>query len=516
MTTSTAAEKRVADQAIQQVNEPDYVGKRPLNFHPFQRAINQLPANRITELDNFLPAATILEIQAAFANQQLSSEELVTYYLARIQQRDTNQLNSVIELNPEALTIARALDIERRNGFSDGALHGIPILLKDNIATGDQMHTTAGAAAMQNAQSDRDAFIVQRLREAGAIILGKGNLSEWANFMTTKSLNGFTVVGGQTRNPNGRFDVGGSSAGSAVAVAANLVTIAIGTETAGSLVYPASQNGIVTLKPSLGLVSRDHIIPITSAMDTAGPMACNVTDLSILLTVITAQDTSDPAASAAQALHDIDFSSFLDANRVQGIRIGVVKIESESRPGDEEILEEAIRTFKLAGAEVVDVAFEEPAIDYLPVMLFGMRYELEDYLTAVSGHAEMQSLADIVAYNAADLANRSPHGQDLLEKALAEAPSREKYEALVAKNRETAVATIHKILVENEIDFILSLSNHFTHIYAPAGFPAINIPSGKRADGEPLGITLVGDFLTDAKLVQTAFAFETARNRQHP
>ncbi|MCB0034587.1 MAG: hypothetical protein KDE51_11230, partial [Anaerolineales bacterium] len=266
-------------QVERQYGDVAYTGKRPLDLAPFAAALADFSERQAAAVGELISGKTIIALQSLFASGQLSTTELVLFYLQRIGRYDDHRLNSFLAVNPDALKIAQQLDEERAAGQVRSRLHGIPVLLKDNIATADRMPTTAGAAVLANATTKRDAFIAQRLREAGAVILGKGNLSEWANFMTSTSANGFSVLGGQARNPYGRFDVGGSSAGSAVAVAADLVTISIGSETAGSIVYPASQNAVVGLKPSLGAVSRDHIVPITAAMDTAGPMGRTVTDV---------------------------------------------------------------------------------------------------------------------------------------------------------------------------------------------------------------------------------------------
>ncbi|MCA9871660.1 MAG: amidase, partial [Anaerolineae bacterium] len=239
--------------------EPDYNAKRPLDLSAFGDALAGLTPERAAEIDSLLAAKTVPEIQELMADGQLTSVELVTYYVDRIQRYDVDKLNSVIALNPEALGIAAQLDEERANGAARGPLHGIPVLLKDNIATGDQMPTTAGVYALKDWHADRDAFLVGKLRDAGAIIMGKANLSEWANYMDPCMPSGFSAVGGQTRNAYGPYDPLGSSSGSAVSVAANLTTVSVGSETSGSLIQPARVDGVVGMRPSQGLISRDHV-----------------------------------------------------------------------------------------------------------------------------------------------------------------------------------------------------------------------------------------------------------------
>ena len=324
--------------------------------------------------------ATVIDIQGYFADGRLSSAELTLYYLHRIQKYDPDKLNSILTLNPDAFKIAKQRDQERKSKMPLGAaasrtvnpksLHGIPILLKDNIGTGDQMPVTAGAAVLADHYSDRDAFIVARLREAGAVILGKANLSEWAYFMNRNAPSGYSALGGHTRNGYGRFDAGGSSSGSGVAVAANFATLAIGTETAGSLIYPSSQNSIYTLKPSLGLISRDRIIPITAAQDTAGPMTRTVTDLALLLNVIAGVDDNDPLTHEAASIASSDFTDFLDPNGLQGIRIGIVLPErNEEQQADfakynQALFENAVAALEAAGAVVKEIAYQPNRLDY--------------------------------------------------------------------------------------------------------------------------------------------------------
>lgn len=502
----------VQEQVKNQLTPVPYIGKCTLDFTPFAATLDAFPAPRADALNAWLQEATIPEIHAAFRQGGLTAVELTTFYLHRIRQHDVDHLNTILELNPDALELARAADAARDRGTPLGALHGIPILLKDNIATGDKMHTTAGAAAMRTAHSDRDAFIVQRLRAAGAIILGKTNLSEWANFMTKPSVNGFSVLGGPTRNPYGAFDVGGSSAGSAAAVAANFATVSIGSETSGSIIYPASQNSLYALKPSLGLVSRDRIVPITSKMDTAGPMARSVTDLAILLSVLVAMDVNDPSTQKGSALANVDFVQWLDGEGLRGTRIGVIQQEQETRIGDAAIQEGALGVLRAVGAEIVEIHFEPPDVDYLPILLYGIQHDLALYLAAIGEHAPVHSLAEIVEFNRADLANRAPYEQHLLEEALAQEMTAEEYDALAERNRMQTAEAILDALTTHHLDFIFSLSNGFTKVYSPAGFPAISIPAGYRDSGEPLNITLVGNLMSDHRLVAAAYAFEQMDN----
>ncbi len=501
---------------------PSYVGQQ---LPDFADAIASLGDGRAAEIDALLlpnagDPATVLDLQRAFADGGLTSTELTTYYLRRIQRRNAD-LHAVLVLNPDALDIAQSLDAERTSGQTRGLLHGVPILLKANVGTGDAMPTSAGALALAKAHSDRDALIVERLREAGAVILGKTNLSELANFVTSTSANGFSVLGGQTVNPysastsgGGYFDVGGSSSGSGAAVAAGLATLAVGTETSGSIISPASQNAVVGLKPSLGLISRDRIVPISAALDTAGPMARRVVDAAALLDALAAPDARDPLTT--DLLHDesrpdASFLSAVDAAdsaALNGLRIGVVRETLTLREGDAPVVDASLQTLTQAGATLVDVEVPAVEIDYLPVLFYGMKHDLNDYLTATN--APVSSLADLIAFNAEDATNRAPFGQDLLEQSQAQPMSREEHDALVERMRTESAAALRGAMREHNVDVLLSVNNRLTRLYAPAGFPALSVPAGYRQSGEPLAFTFVGDYLSDGDLLAVGHAFEQA------
>jgi len=350
---SQAAEKRqspnkgdwesfVTRQVAEQTAEHSYPLRRALDFSPFETDLAQLDLEMLQRLQILTERATIPELQAEMQAGRLTSEQLTLFYLWRIW-RYNDQLRAYLELNPEALEEARRLDRERQQGKVRGLLHGIPIGLKDNISTAAPMHTTAGAAVLAQHIADRDAFIVQRLRAAGAVILGKNNLSEWANFMTSQSVNGYSTLGGHTRNPYGPFDVGGSSSGTAAAVAANLAVAGIGSETSGSLVYPAAQNSLYTLKPTLGLVSRDRIIPITAAQDTAGPMSKHAPDLAVLMSAISGYDPGDAQTQIAQGF---TFPA-TPPTPPSGLRVGWV--QHIQRKGDQEALERVAQALRNLG-----------------------------------------------------------------------------------------------------------------------------------------------------------------------
>ena len=509
--------------------EPQYAGKRPLDLSAFTAALAAFDPQRRAELDMQLLDAPLSDIEALLQDGQLTSVDLVTYYVDRIQRYDVDKLNSVMELNPTALEEAQVLDAERAAGKVRGPLHGIPVLLKDNIAAAGGMHTTAGAWALRDWQPGRDAFLVQKLRDAGAIILGKANLSEWANYMDATSPPGFSVLGGQTRNPYGPYDTLGSSSGSAVATAANFAAATVGTETQGSLIMPASINSVVAIKPSLGLVSRDSVIPLLDWQDTPGPMARTVSDAALLLTAMTGVDAKDPATQDAAALAGGDFMQFLKPEAAAGLRVGIViNTEadiaqmlndlgiSEENGGESRAALEAGNdaqrrlgeVFAGLGFEVVEVgASAVPAApDLDEVLPYGFRTALDTFLAGLDGQVDVRSLADIVARNAEDLPNRAPYGQGYLTQAEASHQTEEEYRALQKQHQDGARAGLHDLFTQNDLDVLITDNQ----AYAAAGFPAITVPNGYDSSGQPQGLVLVGDYLGEPKLIAAAYAYEQA------
>jgi amidase len=489
-----------------------YSGKRPLDFAPFEAELATFSPERLQPL---VENADIVEIRQLLQDKQTTVEELALYYLYRIKNYDVDKLNSVIELNPDALINARELDAELANGNMRGLLHGIPILLKDNIGTGDNMHNTAGAKVMENAKADRDSFVATKLRQAGALLLGKTNMSEWAYFMAEDAPSGFSVLGGQVRNPYGAFDVGGSSSGSGAAIAAGFAVAALGTETSGSITSPSGHNSLVGVKPSLGLVSRDRIIPITGAQDTAGPMCRTVADAALLLSIIAGTDANDPITLDV-ATEAMDYTAFLDPNGLQGKRIGVVKIDPDAP--DDERLERSFAIIRACGAELVKVELPEDAkVDFLDVLKYGMREDLGAYLAAVGENAPVKTLAEIIEFNKQDLPNRAPWGQAILEASQALELTPEAYAAMVADNKNRARTIIDGLMESANADLLLSTNSNFAPFYAPAGYPAITVPGGYDEHNEPKGVTFIAKFLEEPKLFAAAYAFEQASKfRRNP
>ena len=494
-----------------------YAGRREPDFSPFEPWIEQLGEPRARELDALLEGASIVEIQRFFERGRLSSEELVLYYVRRIQKYD-GTLHSVSELDPDAIEVARRLDVERARGGVRGPMHGIPILLKDNIATGGALHTTAGAKALERVRADSDAFLVRRLRGAGAVVLGKTALSEWANYMSSHLPNGFSSVGGQVRNPYGEFDVSGSSSGSAVAVAANFVTAAIGTETSGSLISPASQNSVVSIKPSVGLVSRHGIIPVVDSQDTAGPMTRNVTDAAILLDVLSGEDASDPATLRTPR-PEVSYRSALGAESLMGMRVGVVRLRGEVT--DDEMLDGALDVLEQCGAQLVELP---------PVSLLYLKADWDDFFLLANHDfrrgvgafleatkAPVQSLAQVIAFNAEDPETRAPFGQDLLIGAQESRTTDAEYRERRTQSAERARQRIDGMLADHDLELLVAIGMPFYVNYPAAGYPAVSVPSGYRASGEPVGLAFIGGFLEERTLIRAAFAFEQrVRARRAP
>ncbi len=478
--------------------------------------------------------ATIAGLQDKMHRGEVSSEELVSWYLERIESIDRNgpQLNAIIEINPDALQIARALDEERRQSGPRGPMHGIPVILKANIDTADRMHTTAGSLALQEHRADKDAFLVGRLRAAGAVILGKANLSEWANFRSTRSSSGWSSIGGQTRNP---YDTArnpcGSSSGSAVAVSASLSAVAIGTETDGSVVCPAGINGIVGIKPTVGLVSRSGIIPIAHSQDTAGPMARSVRDAAILLSAMTGVDSAD-AASAALAKEPQDYAANLTADGITGKRIGVIRSYhgAESNPEIEAILASSIEALRSHGAEIIDsinIDTEGMGDAEYEVLLYEFKADLEQYLE--NSAAPIRSLAAIIEYNENNKELAMPiFGQEILLEAQDKGPLTDSaYLEALATSRQIARSGIDSVMAEHDLDALIAptngpawLTDHINgdtfHVgsssyAAVSGYPSVTVPAG-FVSGLPIGLTFIGQANSDAQLIEIAYAFEQATN----
>jgi amidase len=486
--------------------------------------------------------ATIAELQTAIERGDTTSRHLTQAYITRITQVDFAgpRLNSVIEINPDALAIADALDAERRAGHMRGPLHGIPILVKDNIATDDRMETTAGSLGLLGSRPPRDAFVAKQLREAGAVLLGKANLAEWANFRSFQSSSGWTGRAGQCLNPYVLDrNPSGSSSGSAAATAANLCAAAVGTETDGSITAPASACSVVGLKPTLGLVSRSGIIPIAHSQDTSGPMSRTVADAATLLSAMTGVDRRDPATKDSAGHIKRDYRRFLDPKGLQGARVGVWRkgIFGFS-PETDEIIERAIDQIKELGAEVVDPA-NFPHVDKLfgpefTVLLYEFKADIRAYLSELR-HTKMRSLRDLIRFNASHAGVEMPwFGQEIFELSQTFGPLTDAaYREALATSKRLAQGGINSVMDRYNLDAIVcSVSgppwttdlvngDHFAPISgttpaAVAGYPHINVPAGYSHHQLPVGVSFFGRAWSEPTLIRLAYAYEQGADVRHP
>lgn len=487
--------------------------------------------------DNFsLNEVTIEELQKKMQKKQFTSVQLTDMYLRRIAEIDKKgpSLNAVIEINPDAMHIARNMDIERVAGKIRGLLHGIPVLIKDNIDTHDKMMTTAGALALVGNRASKDAFIISKLREAGAVLLGKTNLSEWANFRSTRSTSGWSSRGGQTknacvldRNPCG------SSSGSGAAVAANLCAVAIGTETDGSVIAPASFNGIVGIKPTVGLLSRSGIIPISATQDTAGPMARTVKDAAILLSVLTGEDPEDQVTFQSKGKVQKDYTAGLNTKSLQGKRIGIEKSFLKGHEGVVALYEQAINTLKGQGAIIVEVELLKATTAAGGAENTVLQYEFKDgvnkYLS--TANANVKNLAEVIAFNKANEAKAMPYfKQETLEACEARSGlDNKEYKDALAKT--TGMRNIiDDLMRSNNLDAICATSigpaclielvngDYDTGFYfcppaAMAGYPHITVPMGNVHE-LPVGLSFMSGAYKEADIINFAYAYEQASKKR--
>src|SRR2546425_2502748 len=502
------------------------IGSSSPNFPP--------PAFELDEL-------TIADLQSGMASGKHSAHSLARKYLDRIDDIDKHgpAINSLIELNPDALSIASELDKERKAKRPRGPLHGIPILIKDNIDTHDRMTTTAGSLALGGSIPLQDATVAKRLRDAGAVILGKTNLSEWANFRSSHSSSGWSGRGKQTRNPY-VLDRNpcGSSSGTGAAVAANFAVIGVGTETDGSVVCPSNANSLVGIKPTLGLISRAGIIPIAHNQDTAGPMCRSVTDAAILLGALTGVDTRDDATKASVGKTLADYTKSLDANGLKGARIGVHRKGFGFNDAVDKLMNDCIDIIKKRGATVVDPADIPTAGKFddseLEVLVYEFKADLNAYLAALGPGAPVKSLKEIIDFNEQYRDREMLYfGQDLFIKAQAKGPLTDKaYRNALAKNHHMSRKEgIDLVMDKNKLDALIAPTggpawptdlvngDHFTGGYstasAVAGYPHVTVPAG-YVFGMPVGISFFGRAWSEATLIKLAYAFEQATKARRP
>lgn len=471
--------------------------------------------------------ATISSIQAAMASGEITSRELVLRYFDRIASHDKEGLtiNSVLELNPDALFIASALDSERAAKGPRGPLHGIPILLKDNINTGDNMHTSAGSLALAGSYAGEDAFIVKRLREAGAVLLGKANMTEFANFMTEGMPSGYSSRGGQVLNPyNISTPTGGSSAGSGVAVACNFCMASIGTETSGSILNPGNLSSTVGIKPTVGLVSRSGILPLSNTQDTAGPMARTVTDAVHVLNAITAHDEDDAAMGAGYWRKQKDYSVFLDPKGLEGARIGIPRDYFFEELTDEQlgIFNGAVERMRKQGAIIVDPADVRTArqIVYSSVVLNEFKSSLNAYLSKLPPGFKIRTLKDIIAFNNEHPVETLKYGQlTLLRAEITTSGTQTEVPYLrdrAADLRFCKEEGLDATMKEYQLDALLFPADFGARITSRAGYPSIVVPAGYTAQGVPFGVTFAARAYEEPMLIKLAYSYEQASLVRRP
>jgi amidase len=481
---------------------------------------------------------TVAQLQEGYADGKFTISEVVRTYLDRIQSIDKSGpgLNSVLEINPDAMSIAGDLDRELAAGKKRGPLHGVPVLLKDNIDTHDKMHTTAGATALRNSIAAKDSYVARKLREAGAVILGKTNLSEWANFRALTSSSGWSGIGGQVKNPY-VLDRNpcGSSSGSGVAVSANLCMLAVGTETNGSIVCPSNNNGIVGIKPTVGLISRSGIIPISFTQDTPGPMSRTVEDAAIMLGALTGVDEADSTTAESAGKAESDYTKYLDKDGLNGKKIGLLKKSMGFSDKVDSLMNEAVRFLKSKGAEVVVVDLDSS--DYeeasMEVMLFEFKDGLNKYLAGLA-NPPVRNLSELIEYNKKDSVELKYFDQKIFKMAekKGDLNSREYKKALDKMLNASRKNGIDKLMNEKKLDAIMAptgspawktdliLGDHFvggsSSPAAIAGYPAITVPMG-FIENLPVGVTFFGKAWTEGKLISIAYSYEQGtKDRRAP
>jgi len=482
-----------------------------------------------------LEEITVSELQRGLESGRFTARSITDAYLSRIDAIDKRgpAINAIIEINPDAIAVAEELDRERKAGRSRGPLHGIPVVIKDNIDTADRMHTTAGSLALEQSIAARDAFVVKRLRDAGAVIVAKTNLSEWANFRSTHSSSGWSGRGGQTRNPY-VLDRNpcGSSAGTGTAVSANLAAIGVGTETDGSIVCPSSASGLVGIKPTLGFISRTGIIPIAHSQDTAGPMARTVTDAAILLGALTGIDSLDSVTAKSRQKTHPDYTKFLEPGGLKGARLGVARKYFGFNDRVDELMNDAIAVMKKEGATIVDPADMETTGKYdeseFEVLLFEFKAGINKYLAGLSSHVRTRTLADLIEFNEENRDREMPYfGQEIFLKAEKKGPltSPDYRKALAKNHRLSRSQGIDATLAKYKVDAMVAPTggpvwptdlingDHYSGGYSTAsavsGYPHITVPAGFVL-GLPVGISFFAGAWSEPKLIQLAYAFEQA------
>ena len=526
ITSSTIATAGLSSMLVASCNPAD----KPVKVE--EASADTVPAFELDE-------ESISSLQEKIAAGNYSSEQITKLYLDRIDLIDKKgpMLNSVIEINPDAMNIAKAMDDERKSGKTRGLMHGIPILIKDNIDTADKMQTTAGSLALEGHIATNDSFVAKKLREAGAVIIGKTNLSEWANFRSSHSCSGWSSRGGQTKCPYILdHNPCGSSSGSGTAVAANLCTVAVGTETDGSVTCPASVNGIVGLKPTVGLVSRSGIIPISSTQDTAGPMGRTVKDVAILLGVMTGVDDADAITKESEGNIHSDYTKFLDANALKGKRIGIDKKPQGDNQYMLALIKKAVDLLKQQGAEIIEIEYFDKISKLGDAEFDVMKYEFKDGLNKylATANAKVKTLKDVIDFNKTNENKAMPYfKQETLEASdKKEDLNSKSYKEALQKSHVVSRQIINDVIKQNKLDAICGLTMgpacsidviygdrwgdiFLTQPAAASGYPHISVPGGMVYD-LPVGISFFGPAYSEPVLLSIAYAYEQASKNRVP
>jgi len=484
-------------------------------FAPFEKELASFSEDDYYNLAPYILEKDIPSIQESVKNGILTYEKITLFYLYRIRKFESNNelaLHAIISLNPMIVSEARERD-KNKPANTKYSLYGLPILLKDNINT-QGMPTTAGAFVLKENMNTNDAFIVKMLKEKGAIILGKVNLSEWAYFFCSGCPVGYSAIGGQTLNPYGRkvFETGGSSAGSGVSVATNYAIAAVGTETSGSILFPSSKNSVVGLKPTIGLLSRTGIVPISSTLDTPGPMTKSVIDNAIFLSAMNGEDAED--SLTVNVNHSIDYVESILASNLNGKRFGVIKsLLSDA------IYAETIEKLKKAGANIFEFDPLQIRLEGFTTLLnLDMKFDLLSYIENYADeNIEISNIQDIINFNLLDTLNRAPYGQQLFEGIVLDSTSIEAFQELKANLNQKGVTFFKTPMDEYNLDAILSINNYHAGFAAVAKYPCLTIPMGYEETGEPISLTFIAKPFEEQKLLQLGYAFEQlTKSRKQP
>jgi amidase len=487
---------------------------------PIHNQLKGIDIDNIKIKEKGVVNATVDELQKMVDDGKLSYEELTSIYLFRIQEHDQNgmTLNAVTEINPNAMEVARKLDKERALKKKSN-LYGIPVIVKDNIQTEKVMPTSAGTYVLKDWIADEDATIVKKLKEEGAFVLGKANMSEWANYLSFTMPSGYSGKKGQNLNPYGpiTFDTSGSSSGSATVVAADFAPLAIGTERTGSIVAPASQQSVVGLRPSLGMISRTGIIPLAETLDTAGPMARTVKDAATLFNTMVSYDEKDAMTEKMKDRDRINYTNDLSIDGLKGKKIGILFSVDQQDENRKAVAEKIRKDIQDAGAILTDdIQLNSEGVDNLQTLEYEFKHNVNDYLSKQK-NVPVKSLEEITAFNKKDSKRRMKYGQTLIEGSEKSAITKGEFEKVVQTSQENARKELDRYLVEKGLDALVMINNDEVLLSAVAGYPELAVPAGYDSDGQPVGVVFVGKQFGEKELFNIGYAYEQqSKNRRSP